>query len=304
MSKLIDALIIGGGPAGASAALLLARAGWTVALVEKKIFPRVKVCGEFISATSLPLIQELGVLDYYLEHAGPAIQRLAWFTENKIVTADMPIANNALSAWGRALGRDLLDTCLLKEAQSAGAKIWQPWRAQELIQKGDHFICKISNKEEIAEIKVRIPIIAHGSWEQGVNHTEQIKHKNTDLLAFKTHFAQSNLKGGMEVWYIQITIALPFPAVCNVMYCSKFAYKIQECRQGMPYVVTFVLIVKVFARLSLPPFRKIVGYRSDLCVRVFVLDIKRGSFIWVTWQERHIRLLLKVLVWRCNLRGY
>jgi flavin-dependent dehydrogenase len=55
-----DALVIGGGPAGATTALLLARAGWSVALVERKAFPRRKVCGEFISATSEPLLRDLG----------------------------------------------------------------------------------------------------------------------------------------------------------------------------------------------------------------------------------------------------
>ena len=49
-----DALIVGAGPAGSAAARLLAQAGWSVALVEKAEFPRRKVCGEFISATTIP----------------------------------------------------------------------------------------------------------------------------------------------------------------------------------------------------------------------------------------------------------
>ncbi|WP_136622814.1 FAD-dependent oxidoreductase, partial [Mesorhizobium sp. 10.2.3] len=40
-----DAVIIGAGPAGSSAALTLARRGWAVAIVEKSAFPRRKVCG-------------------------------------------------------------------------------------------------------------------------------------------------------------------------------------------------------------------------------------------------------------------
>ena len=52
-----DALIIGAGPAGSSAARLLARGGWSVALVEKTEFPRRKVCCEFISAATMPVLE-------------------------------------------------------------------------------------------------------------------------------------------------------------------------------------------------------------------------------------------------------
>jgi len=46
-------LVIGGGPAGASAAITAARAGVQVLLLEKDNFPRHKVCGEFVSGESL-----------------------------------------------------------------------------------------------------------------------------------------------------------------------------------------------------------------------------------------------------------
>ena len=65
-----DAVIIGGGPAGATAALMQARAGWSVAVVEMKTFPRRKVCGEFISATSQPVLRELGVDEAFRDRAG------------------------------------------------------------------------------------------------------------------------------------------------------------------------------------------------------------------------------------------
>src|SRR5436853_7565493 len=64
-----DALVLGGGPAGATAGLILARAGWRVAIAEKSAFPRRKVCGEFISATSLSLLFALGIGDEFLSLA-------------------------------------------------------------------------------------------------------------------------------------------------------------------------------------------------------------------------------------------
>ena len=72
-----DAIIIGGGPAGATAAILLADAGWSVALVEQKEFPRRKVCGEYLSATNWPLFARLGVAERFAELAGPPVRETA-----------------------------------------------------------------------------------------------------------------------------------------------------------------------------------------------------------------------------------
>ena len=75
MQTEFDAIIIGGGPAGSSAAILLARAGWSVALVEKQIFPRRKVCGECIAASNLPLLEALGIGVAFEAAAGPELRR-------------------------------------------------------------------------------------------------------------------------------------------------------------------------------------------------------------------------------------
>ncbi len=61
MQSSFDAIIVGAGPAGASAAILLSKAGLSVALVEKQAFPRRKVCGDCVSASNLPLLDGLGI---------------------------------------------------------------------------------------------------------------------------------------------------------------------------------------------------------------------------------------------------
>jgi flavin-dependent dehydrogenase len=54
-----DLVVIGAGPAGCSAAITAARTGASVLLLERGHFPRHRVCGEFVSAESLALLQNL-----------------------------------------------------------------------------------------------------------------------------------------------------------------------------------------------------------------------------------------------------
>ncbi|MFT3741138.1 MAG: NAD(P)/FAD-dependent oxidoreductase [Gammaproteobacteria bacterium] len=189
----LDALIIGGGPAGATTAFLLAQAGWSVGVVEKKAFPRRKVCGEFISATSLPLLQKLGLLDFYLEHAGPEIRRIGLYVGNNLIPTAMPPATDSIIPWGHALKRDCLDTALLNQAAKIGVKIWQPFTAKQLQRNNSLFVCTIESDNQILELTARVVILASGSWERSVVSTQHPLHRPSDLLAFKAHFAQSHL---------------------------------------------------------------------------------------------------------------
>jgi geranylgeranyl reductase family protein len=57
----VDALVIGSGPAGSVAALVLARGGARVALADKATFPRDKACGDMVGPRGLQLLRDLGV---------------------------------------------------------------------------------------------------------------------------------------------------------------------------------------------------------------------------------------------------
>ena len=63
-----DVLIVGGGPAGSTAATLLARAGWKVVMLEKSAHPRFHI-GESMLPMNMPILERLGVLDKVREIA-------------------------------------------------------------------------------------------------------------------------------------------------------------------------------------------------------------------------------------------
>ncbi|BCA94686.1 FAD-dependent oxidoreductase [Legionella antarctica] len=193
MDTVLDALIIGGGPAGATTGLLLAQAGWSVGIVEKKNFPRRKVCGEFMSATNLSLLQQLGVADFYLSSSGPEIQRVGLFAADTVLATKMPILNYSSKKWGRALGREHLDTALLKSAAQLGARVWQPGLVENIQRHAGLFICTVNMSGKVEDVCARLVIMANGSWEGGSIQSKEHTHKPSDLLAFKAHFRNCDL---------------------------------------------------------------------------------------------------------------
>jgi 2-polyprenyl-6-methoxyphenol hydroxylase-like FAD-dependent oxidoreductase len=136
-----EVLIIGAGPAGSVAAILLGRAGWDVRIVEQHRFPRDKVCGECLSALGIQVAARLGIADS-LRNLG-AVE----LTRTILIAPDAQEAQIQLPApmWG--LSRSAMDQCLLDFARQAGASILQPARCEKLIP-GDTPIAHIRDLQD------------------------------------------------------------------------------------------------------------------------------------------------------------
>ena len=188
-----DAAVIGSGPAGATAARLLAQAGWSVALIERTGFPRRKVCGEFISAATMPVLEACGVTADFLARAGPPVRKVAAYAGRTMVEAPLPHA----TGWGRALGREYLDLLLRDAAIAAGAILFQPAEVTALSRQVDGHLLTLRRAGAAAEIGARIVIVACGSWSTKGPFVVNAPPRPSDLFAFKAHFCGAALADGV-----------------------------------------------------------------------------------------------------------
>lgn len=98
------------------------------------------------------------------------------------------------NAFGRALGRDVLDGLLLQAAEKAGVTILQPWRAVEISSDGDQSTVRIEERDQQQVLSAPVIIGAHGSWEPGKLPSNLDKsNQRHDFLGFKAYFTSATL---------------------------------------------------------------------------------------------------------------
>ena len=137
MTDRWDVVVVGAGPAGATTALLLARAGASVLLLDRGRFPRDKPCSEYLSPGTTPILARLGggILG--------AVERAA---HAKLYGMKV-VAPGGAAMCGRfvegarpysfALPRTSFDTILLSAARRAGAHVCEATTVENLVwEKG------------------------------------------------------------------------------------------------------------------------------------------------------------------------
>ena len=112
-----DLIVIGGGPAGAAAAIRAARLGINVTVFEKGAFGRDKVCGDGLTPRAVGALLELG-LDLERAHQ---IRGLRMIAGNKVRELDWP-ETSRFPSYGAVWPRRQLDTALMEAAADAGAE--------------------------------------------------------------------------------------------------------------------------------------------------------------------------------------
>ncbi|HKG15093.1 MAG TPA: FAD-dependent oxidoreductase, partial [Pyrinomonadaceae bacterium] len=115
-----DVIIVGGGPAGSSAAIHLAAGGARVLLAERERFPRAKLCGEFISPECLGHFARLGVLAGMESAGGSQVSETVFYAPSgRALSVPSEWFGGARSA-ALGLSRAEMDARLLRRAREVG----------------------------------------------------------------------------------------------------------------------------------------------------------------------------------------
>jgi flavin-dependent dehydrogenase len=159
LTESFDAVVVGAGPAGTSAAAVLAERGRSVLLLEKDLFPRHKVCGEFLSADALGSLERIG-----------ARQAVESATEERITNGTLFLASGqavafTLPAAAIGVSRFRLDDLLATCAREAGADVRFNARVVSARRAGEMFHVRFTHRQVEREAESRVVIGAWGRWD-------------------------------------------------------------------------------------------------------------------------------------------
>lgn len=116
----VDVAVIGAGPAGSAAAIVLAEAGWDVALIDKAVFPRDKICGDGLTTGALRILERLGVSPSSIASWTPVSDIHVSGPRQHVVTFPLPKDQGHYAVITRRMD---LDNALVDRARELGVKV-------------------------------------------------------------------------------------------------------------------------------------------------------------------------------------
>jgi flavin-dependent dehydrogenase len=193
-SNDFDLAVIGGGPAGTSAAITAARAGGRVLLFERGKLPRQRVCGEFVSFESIDLLASLLGPTDLVDRALRIPEARLFFDGHAVST---PVEPSAAS-----IARLDLDIMLWHSAVQTGVDA-RMQTTVEALAESDSFHLSTS----AGTFKARAVIDASGRWsnlraKSAVNHQQSPSKDNGEKwVGVKAHFSESDPHLSVDLYF-------------------------------------------------------------------------------------------------------
>lgn len=191
-----DAIVVGGSVAGAPTAMLLARRGYKVLLVDKQRFPRDTNSTHFIWPRGVSYLARWGLSEHFRDKV-PHGREMEFNIEGISLNGSVPITDlverfevlhgSAQSVTDQYMGprRYFLDSTLIEQAEKSGAHVLQGCTFEHVIEEGgvvSGIECRKSNGEKYLA-RARIVIGADGRYS---TFAEQVDAKQIDYRPLST----------------------------------------------------------------------------------------------------------------------
>ncbi|MGC2111734.1 MAG: NAD(P)/FAD-dependent oxidoreductase [Candidatus Korobacteraceae bacterium] len=190
--KQFDLAVVGGGPAGTSAAITAARLGATVVLLEARTFPRHKVCGEFVSAESLDvlagLLRDMPSASSVFDEA-PVIDRTRLLFRTRVIEA-------AVSPAALSIPRYILDARLWDATLASGADARMNCEVSAISGDGPFQL-----RTSAGDVPARALIVAAGRWSQFA--ADRSIPPGPKWIGLKAHFHESQPTKSTDLYFFE-----------------------------------------------------------------------------------------------------
>jgi menaquinone-9 beta-reductase len=221
MCMRADVLVLGAGPAGIAASMLLANQGLSVEIIDPAIFPRTKICGEFLNPQAVQWLNDQRLLESLLQLNPFPIHGMKISDSSGGSFTGRYTSSQKIS--GYAVMRKMLDSLLVEKVLQHGIALHQGWKAQKLLFENE-MVTGVSGVDPSGapfEKHAQIVIGADGrnnligrtfGWIRGIRSLRK--------YAFQTHFENlPHLSHFGEIHIIRggyIGIAPLSESLCNV----------------------------------------------------------------------------------------
>jgi len=241
-----DVAITGGGLAGLSLAVQLARKGYSVIVFEKEQYPFHKVCGEYISMESWDFLQQLG-----LDLPEMGVSRI-----NKLLVSAVngTMLKHNLDPGGFGISRYVLDHKLAMIARSAGVIIEENTKVNDIVFIGTSFTIFTSKKNYTA-------LLACGSF--GKRSNLDVKWKRKFVMINKSRL--NNYVG------VKYHVKTNFPSDSIALHNFYNGYcgisKIEEDKYCLCYLTKAENLAK--ANYSIPAMEQAILMKNPYLKKIF-----------------------------------
>jgi menaquinone-9 beta-reductase len=224
---MYDLIVIGGGPAGTSAAIKAARNGFGVLLLERGRFPRHKVCGEFVSSEALSLLKEL------LEPSSAPVLEESFRITRARLFLDGRVLQASVEPAAASIARFDLDQALWNAARGMGMETMQQVTVEK-ISRSSNFLVATS----AGDFEARAVVNASGRWSNLNASLPPNNYRQSKWIGLKAHFAEFSPSAAVDLYFFE-------GGYCGVQ-------PLNEASEAVPVRIDVCAMVRADAAHTLP----------------------------------------------------